>query len=96
MNKLNKIFLVIIIILIIGIITITCLYFNMRETAKENLNGYLEVASLLYDITSSNKPNNESVIEFVKSVEDSKERKALIDVYVENGDLTEEVAKELY
>ena len=96
MNKLNKIFLGIIVILVIVIIAITYLYFNMRETAKKNLNGYVEVASLLYDITSSNKPNNESVIEFVKSVEDPKERKTLIDIYVENGDLTEEVANELY
>ncbi len=41
MNKMSKIFLVIIVILLIALGIITSLYFNMRTSAKTNLNYFL-------------------------------------------------------
>ena len=47
MNKLNKIFLVIIMILLIALGIMTYLYFNMRKSAKNNLDMFLNEAEQL-------------------------------------------------
>lgn len=49
MNKLNKIFLIIIIILIIFSTFMTFLYVNMRKTAQNNMNYFLEEVNKVYE-----------------------------------------------
>ena len=50
MNRLSKILLVISIILITALIVVLSLYFDMRKTAKNNLEETLKVANELFEI----------------------------------------------
>lgn len=53
MNKLNKIFLIINIILVIALGIMTYLYFDMRKTAKINLDAYVDAATALLEINEA-------------------------------------------
>lgn len=56
MSKREKIFLTIIVILTIALIIMIALYFNMRKSAQENLNHFLdkseEVSELNHEISN--------------------------------------------
>lgn len=95
MNRLSKIFLVIIIVLIILVGVLTYLYFDMRRIAKDNLEAYTRAATVIAENLTV-KTNDSELIERVKSIEDSEQRRQTIDILLENGDLTQEVADELY
>lgn len=43
MNKREKIFLSIIFLLIIALVVMTCLFFNMKRNAENNLDNYLKL-----------------------------------------------------
>ncbi len=43
MNKREKIFLGIIFLLIIALVVMTCLFFNMKRNAENNLDNYLKL-----------------------------------------------------
>ena len=94
MSKSSKILLVFVIVLIIALAVMTYLYIDMKKTAKENFNAYLEAANKLHEMNS--QPNNKGIIDEVKAVTDPEERAELIKVYIENGSLTPDVAKDLY
>lgn len=94
MNKLSKIFLVTILILIIALSIMTYMYFDMKKTAQKNLDSYVEVAEKLVEI--NNKPNGQHIIDEIKSIEDPAERAMAINIHLENGDLTQDVANDLY
>lgn len=94
MNKTRKILLLSIIILIIALGIITYLYFDMRKEAYKFRDAYCEVTDRLVKINSV--PNQKNIIEEVKAVEDPEERAILIEIYLENGNLTQEIANQLY
>lgn len=94
MNRLNKIFLVVIIMLVIALAVMVYMYFDMRKTAKTNLDAYVEAANKLVEINS--KPNRQEIIDDVKSIENPEERALAIKIHLENGDLTQDVANTLY
>lgn len=94
MNKLNKILLIILLILVIALSVMTYMYFDMRKTAKKNLDAYVEAATKLLEVNS--KTNGHYIIDDIKSIENPEERAIAIQIHLENGDLTEDVAKDLY
>ena len=73
----------------------TYLYFDMRGIAIENRDAYIRAAKVIY-MLNDREPNDERTIEYVKSIEDPEERKALIKMFIENEELTQDVANELY
>lgn len=95
MNRLSKVFLIVIIILLIALGIMTYLYFNMRGIAKEHLDAYVRAAKGLYEL-SYREANDERTIEYVKAIENPEQRKAVINIFIENGELTQDVANELY
>ena len=94
MEKLNKILLLIVLIVAIALISVTFMYFDMRKTAKDNQKEALEMSESLYKISLI--PNTERLIAEIKAIENPEERAMLIEVYLQNGNLTEDVAKMLY
>lgn len=95
MNKLSKVLLSIVIILTIFLGIITYLYCKMVRIANEFRDGYIEAATELSNMNLKDK-NNEEFIKYIKSIEDKEIRRSVIDIYVENGDITKDMAKELY
>lgn len=95
MNKLSKILIVIIIILMIALGLMAYLYFDMRGIAKEHLEAYVRIAKEIYKL-NDRELNDMEIIEYVKSIEDSEERRAIINIFIENGELTQDVADGLY
>lgn len=55
MIKSNKICLSIIIALTIMLIIMTCLYFNMRTIAQNNLDAYLQASKEKYELNIKNQ-----------------------------------------
>lgn len=94
MKNINKFLLVIIFILVIALVVIICMYLNMKKTANTNLEAYKFASTKLVEMNSIQ--NLKPIIDEIKSIENSEERAMIIELYLENGDLTEDVAKDLY
>lgn len=94
MKNINKFLLVIIFILVIAVVVIMCMYLDMKKTANTNLEAYKNVATKLVEMNSIQNLN--PIIDEIKSIKDSEERALIIELYLENGNLTEEMAKDLY
>ncbi len=94
MDKLSRILLIVILILTIGLISMICLYYDIREKAYENLNAKEKTEIIIQ--TSKGNLNEKATIEYVKTIDDKEERKEFINTYVKFRMLTQDVADELY
>lgn len=54
MNKLSKTLIVIIVLLVIALATVSFLYFDMKKTAQDNLNLYLDSKEKITQLLKDN------------------------------------------
>ena len=55
----------------------------------------LKISKEIYKL-NDRELNDMEIIEYVKSIEDSEQRRATINIFIENGELTQDVADGLY